>query len=281
MEAESKRRMATFAVLGLLLATSGASCPQRVQTPPSAAPAVFFGTPTVGQIVDAINANTSRVQQLQTIDARLAIEGLPRLNASLALERPSRFRLRGDTGLTGNELDLGSNDEVFWMWARHNKPKAVYFARHEEFRPGMGGILPLPPTWLIEALGLVTLDANTAYDGPHPRGPGRVELSYVTTGTTPLMKTLVVDDQRGHVLEQRVYDTSGQLLATAQMSDYRYDAAHAVSLPHVIHIQMPPAQLAFTFQIDGYTVNALYADPLALWSMPQVPDTPYLNLASH
>jgi hypothetical protein len=240
-----------------------------------------LGTPTVGQIIDAVNANTGRVQQLQTTGAHLAIEGVPRLQASLALDRPRRFRLRGNTSLTGNELDIGSNDEVFWMWARRNEPKAVFYARHDEFKPGtMGGILPVPPTWLIEALGLVTLDPNTAFDGPHASGPGRVELSYVTAGATPLMKTLVVDDTRGHVLEQRVYDTRGQLLAAAQMSDYRYDSAHAVSLPHVVSVQLPPTQLGFTFQIEGYSINALYADPLSLWSMPQLSDTPYQNLAA-
>ena len=47
----------------------------------------------------------------------------------------ARCGCRRRTALTGPEVDLGSNDELFWFWVRRNEPPAVYFARH---RPGRG-----------------------------------------------------------------------------------------------------------------------------------------------
>ena len=56
------------------------------------------------------------------------------LSGNIAAERPGRFRLTAGTAVTGQEIDLGSNDELFWMWVRRNQPPAVYFCRHDNLR---------------------------------------------------------------------------------------------------------------------------------------------------
>ena len=142
----------------------------------------------------------------------------------------------------------------------------------------MDAILPLPPSWIVEALGLIELDPNAVYDGPYAKGNGRVELRFLTPGETALTKVLVLDDRRGHILEQHVYDLEGSLLASAQMSDYRFDQVHGVALPHVVTISLPPAEVAFSFKMDGYTINDISGDPVALWSMPQLPNVSYVDL---
>ena len=261
--APTNNKLLTFCLMITLLVASGASCPRRLGRVASAPPTAFMGVPTTDQIVQVINANTQRVRQLQTTGASLTVEGAPSLRASLALDRPLRFRLRGETVITGAELDLGSNDELFWVWAKRNEPPDIYFARHAEFIPGANSVLPLPPTWLIEALGLVELDPQAQYDGPFTAGPGQIEIRFVTSQPTPLTKVLIIDAQRGTILEQRVHDVTGQLLAACRMSDYRYDATTAAVLPHTIRVQLPPAQIAFSFEADGYSVNQLYADPQA------------------
>lgn len=279
MKAGRIHRKLTLACLGIALcATSGAGCPRQVARLNPATPTVFVGVPTADQIVKVINDNTQRVHQLQTTGARLTVEGAPGLRASLALDRPLRFRLRGETAITGTEIDLGSNDELFWVWAKRNDPPDIYFARHAEFSPGANGVLPVPPAWLIEALGLVELDPLATYDGPYTAGAGQLEIRYVTSTPTPLTKVLIVDGQRGTVLEQRVHDLTGQLLAACRMSDYRYDAAGA-ALPHKIQVQLPPAQIAFSFEAEGYSVNQLYADPQALFTIPQISGSNYRDLA--
>src|SRR5262245_64267718 len=80
-------------------------------------PIAFSALPSPIEAVSAVNANTQRVQSLQTQGATLSIPGAPSVNAEITIERPRRLRLRAKTQLTGPELDLGSNDELFWLWA--------------------------------------------------------------------------------------------------------------------------------------------------------------------
>jgi hypothetical protein len=279
-KANLSRQLSRIALVVVLGSASGAGCPRRTHSLGPAAPIAFVGPPSVEQVIQVVNANTARVQQLQTTGATLTIAGMPSLRTSLALDRPLRFRLRAGTGLTGNELDLGSNDELCWMWARRTEPAAVYYARHEPYgRTAVAELMPVPPHWLMEALGLVELDPHASYAGPFARGSGRVEVrTSVPTPAGLLTKVLVIDDQRGYVLQQHVYDAGGQLLASALSSQYAFHSAHQVSLPHQIDIQLPPAQLAFTLQVNGYSINQLNADPGQLWSMPQVSGYPYVDV---
>jgi hypothetical protein len=132
---------------------------------------------------------------------------------------------------------------------------------------------------LIETLGLVELDPGASYQGPVPQGPGRVELrTVVSTEYGPLTKILIVDDQRGQILEQHIFNTSNQLLASAVASDYVYEPLNQVSLPRRVEVNLPPAQLAFTLQVDSYSINQLNADPNQLWAMPQLKGYPYTDL---
>src|SRR5262245_44001544 len=80
-------------------------------------PIAFSALPSPIEAVSAVNANTQRVQSLQSQGATLSIPGAPSVNAEITIERPLRLRMRAKTQLTGPELDLGSNDELFWLWA--------------------------------------------------------------------------------------------------------------------------------------------------------------------
>ena len=267
----------------VLFSVSGATCPRGFQAPQGpAAPTVFYGTPSLDQIIQVVNNNTARINQLQTTGATLSVTGVPPLQCDIALERPLRFRLTAGTRITGNELDLGSNDNVFWFWARRNEDPIIYFARHAEFQNGaVAEILPVPPSWIMEALGLVQLAADESTSGPFPRGIGRLEIRSTGAGTQgDLTRLVVIDDQRGFVLEQSVYDAHGRLLASAAASNHQYDATFGVSLPRQIDIQLPPAQMAFSIKTSGYLINQLSADGLQLWSMPEKEGHMLVDLAT-
>jgi len=85
--------------------------------------------------------------------------GAPSVGADIAVERPRRLRLRARTQLLGPELDLGSNDELFWLWAARMPDSSVFYARHDQFTTSKARqVLAIEPAWLIEALGLVQID---------------------------------------------------------------------------------------------------------------------------
>src|SRR5208283_907331 len=81
-------------------------------------PQVLGPAPTLEEVTGRVNANTATVASVQAQQGTLSITGAPSLPMNLAMQPPLNFRVRASTVLTGPELDLGSNPELFWIWVR-------------------------------------------------------------------------------------------------------------------------------------------------------------------
>ncbi|TWU00236.1 hypothetical protein Pla108_11830 [Botrimarina colliarenosi] len=280
------RLAATLAVLVVVVSSMGASCSPRLGSPfgiaGPPAPAVLTPTATSADVVAAVNANSARIQTYQAQSASVSMPqsaGLPLVSASIAVERPMRFRLRATTALSGPELDLGSNDERFWIWARRNEPPALYTARHDQWATSpVRGQVPVEPAWLIEALGLVQLDPNAAYVGPLPRDNGTIELrTQVADGGA---RVLIIDAQTACVREQHVYDTAGSLTASVFADQFHYDPGTQTSLPERVRISVPASGLNLTIGTGPIVVNAPVGDGGQLWTVPQIGSYPVIDLTA-
>ena len=111
------RQCLPLVVIAGLMALCGAGCPQFVQQPPPL-PHVLPPSPSLPQVIEAVHRNNGQIQSSTTNQAMLSGPGWPTLRANLAFQRPGRLRIRAETGLTGAEIDLGSNEDLFWFWMR-------------------------------------------------------------------------------------------------------------------------------------------------------------------
>ncbi len=230
-----------------------------------------------------VNANSMRVQQLHADDIRLTIPGqIGSLRARMDFERPNHFRLIGETRLSGREIDLGSNDTSYWLWARQVHPPTVFHGQHQQFfQSAARQVLPVPPNWLIEALGVVYLDPHGFHELYASTKPGLLQIrSRIPSARGELLRLLEIDQQRAWVVEQHLFGADNQLLASALASDFQYDPLQSVSLPRRIQVDLPPAALSLTLEIPAYVVNQPVADTLALFSMPQLPNHQYRDVAN-
>jgi hypothetical protein len=268
-----------LALLVLLFVASGANCNQWVRG--YTQPRMLPQSATMDQIVAVVNENANRVQSLQSTSATLSVAGAPSLRATVALAPPRRLRLRADGSLTGPELDLGSNDDLLWLWVRRNQPPAMFFCRHDQF--GMSNarqIIPVEPEWLIDAAGLGRIDTTQPLEGPFPVHGDRVEIrSRKMTSTGEITQITVVDQWEGTVVEQDAYNQQGQLLAVARSSRFMRDPASGATLPRSIDVQWPPAQLSFHLDVANWIVNSPANDNPALWTKPEYPGYPNVDLA--
>ncbi len=249
-------------------------------------PPAFAGEPTFEDIAYAVNANTDRVRQLQTQGAKLTIEGVPKsLQADLVLERPHRFRMKAELfQFTGRELDVGSNDELFWMWIRRNPDQALYFARHTQFASSPARqLVAVDPLWLVEAIGLPEISLEAEHEGPLPAGDDRIQIhSRMVTENGPVIRVMILDKQYGFILEQHLYDARGQLVASVQADEHRFYADQSVTLPHKFNIQLAPNQpnrLSFQLSVSQFAVNEIYGEPSQLWSRPEIEGVRPVDLA--
>ena len=204
-------RTPRYLLLTLMLATlagqGGCAWLQHRDPPPQVLP------PGAGleQVIGAVNHNNSQIQSLYSDSATLSIPHAPILHAHFAYQRPCLFRLRADTSITGNEVDLGSNAQLFWFWVKRNEPPAVYYCRHDQFATSQArAMIPIEPSWLIEALGTLEIDPNLQHDGPYPDPKNRNRIWIRTMLSTPEgppnMKITVIKSVSAWVMEQQIYD---------------------------------------------------------------------------
>jgi hypothetical protein len=261
-----------------LFALSGASCPRIMQQYTNPLPRVLPASPTLEQVIEVVNKNSSQIQSFSTNRASISGAGFPTLTTSIAFERPQKFRMMA-TSFVGTELDLGSNDELFWFWVKRNQPPAVYYCRHDRFAASQTRqMMPFEPRGLIEALGVVEFDCGL----PHQMTPlanDRLRIDTIRdTPEGPVKKITIVDGSQGWVLEQYLYDARRRLVAKSVASGHRRDPLSGLVMPTVVQLDCPPAQLSMRIDLGNVEINRLSGDRVALWSMPSIPGTPAVDM---
>lgn len=270
------------AVVVLLVTCCGCQWFQRrPQLEPT--PILFQQAPTLDQLLTAVNRNTDAVDSYRTVDARMAVTGMPaQASVDLSYERPRRLRLRAGTGFTGQVLDLGSNDELFWFWTSMNPQPGLFFARHDQFALSPNrNLIPIEPLWIIDAMGLPHFEPSHRHDGPYPKGNDLVEVrSRIPTAEGESRKITLLHQQYAWVMQQQVYDPRGRLIASAQATNHEYFPHAAAALPRKVAIELPAAQLSFTVETQGYSVNLSSGDG-SEFALPQeqFPNVPLVDLA--
>ncbi|HVA45832.1 MAG TPA: hypothetical protein VNH11_05535 [Pirellulales bacterium] len=272
-------------LLVVLFSASGAACPQFVNTYTVSQPRVLPPSATMFDVINTINTNSGKIQSLATDDASISVPFMPSLRAHLYLDRPRRFRLLGETALTGPEADLGSNDDVFWFWIKRHPQPAVFYCRHDQFETSLArNLLPVEPTWVIEALGIVTIDPAAQHAGPVNSGQGRLRFETAVDSVHGRMtKVTEVDESQGWIVGQHLYDSQRRLIASALASNHGRDPNTGAALPARIEIQTPATDTApqFSMRLDlkNVRLNQLPANQSQLWTLPSYPDAQPLNLA--
>lgn len=262
----------------LVWIAGGATCWNRETTSQfNTPPIIFEAEPQLDQLIAAVN-RTDTVKKLQSTNAKVemldASMGVPRLDATLAIDRPNRFSIKANLPvIMGEALDLGSNDQVFWMRYPEGLQKTLLFARHDEFQNNLlNSPLPIDPRWLVDAMGLVHLDATTVTEGPIVRGDGTLEVrTAMPTPSGTFHRILLIDAAGGFVRSQYVYGPTGKLVARADGSDHNYYAEAQVVLPHKVQLQIelqgaPP--LSLQVEVGGYVLNRMLGNESLFFEMP-------------
>ncbi len=281
-----KRRAPAYLLIALLLfVAGGARCPRDNQwTQP--APIAFRGPPALEDVIRVVNTNSQAIQSLQTDNAKLSTQGMPPLGAKIAMERPRNFRLKAHFFGLAQVLDLGSNHEVFWALVdvpqiASNIQRAFYYARHDQYRRNAARqLMPIEPTWLIDAFGLAYLDPTHVHEGPYARGPEQLVIrSRIPSPDGDLLKITIVHANYGWILEQHLFDARSQLIGSVIASNHRHYRVPGVTLPHRIQIQLPPPAQPLLIDVESYVINQPTGNPAQLWVMPTYEGYPRVNLA--
>ncbi|MDZ4817609.1 MAG: hypothetical protein SGJ20_01410 [Planctomycetota bacterium] len=276
-----RKPLLSLALLVLLVSAGGAQCPWMLRSAGPPIPVILPQAATLDQVVRAVKDNSDRVQNARATQASISFPGAPPFQSEIAFERQRRFRLRARAMMLGDQVDIGSNDEIFWVWIAKAEPKATYVCRHDQFAgSAVRSIMPVDADWLIDAFGIPTFGPNERIEGHAPIGKGRIEIkSRIQTTGGELVKTTIVDESKALVLQQNLYNARGDRLATATTSDHIRDGLSGVNLPRKIEIDWPMTNMRFTITVASWLINSLPAEQNNLWVKPEIPGFPDVDLA--
>ncbi|WP_460168084.1 hypothetical protein [Thermostilla marina] len=238
-------------------------------------------SPSLEQVANFVNTNARQIQSFTADQASISGPGFPSLRSQIVFERPRRLRILGETSLTGLELDVGSNDELFWFWVRRNEPPATYFCRYDRYYTSAARqLVPIDPEYLIDALGLVEIDPAKVISGPVPVAGNRLEIrSRIDSPEGPLTQVLLVDAKYGLVTAQHLYDESGRLIASATNLNHRRDPVTGLTLPRRVKIEIPRSELSLLINLGNAKINRVVGDRTHLWTMPNYAGYPLVDLS--
>lgn len=186
-------------------------------------------------------------------------------------------------------MDVGSNDDRFWIWqqvALPGQPPTLMYARHLEFETSpIRRQIPLDPSWLIDGLGFAEFSPADHHQGPNVRPQdGLLEVqTFRRTANGMNVRVCVIDPKTGLIRQQSFYDQHGNRIAYLNASKHRFIEANNVSLPQRLDLYVDGENGQTTkLSVDAgeYSINSLYGDPERLWSMPNPPDVNKIDLST-
>ena len=267
------RWLQLLGTLVLTFAASGATCMPKRKIPEFQPQPIFTSAPSTDQVLDVLNRSRN-IQSLQSNFVTVNPNKMRNLDATLVWQRERRFRVSGGISrMLGNNFDVGSNDEWFWMAVRDGMNPQLYVARHDEFEAQpQRRVLPVSPLWIVEALGVIAVDPQQTIGTPVQRPDGLMEINTAAPSPTgTFTRTIVVDPKFGYTRQLVLRDPSGRLVATANQLEHEYYPSVGMSLPHRVVIQLvpaldPPTEIDIT--IGKYAVNSLDPNQVTGYELP-------------
>ena len=227
----------------------------------------FSTDPQMEEVVDHLNRNVTKLHAWQARRVSIRANGIPGLHGILSVEEGQHLRL-SVSSMMGQEVDLGSNDEVFWICAKRMEPSYVY-CHHDQIdaaRQSLG--IPFEPKWLMQALGVAPIDtADLKMQIDRTGQKARLVQPVVTAHGLPLQKVMQVDLVKGVVTEHSIYDSLGNKIAQARLEDFRMDKASGAILPRRVLLDCPQSQLSLVMNMGDVEINPR-SIPAKIWEMP-------------
>ncbi|MBS0202454.1 MAG: hypothetical protein JSS49_06100 [Planctomycetes bacterium] len=227
----------------------------------------FSADPQMEEVVDHLNQNVAKLHAWQARRVSIRANGIPGLHGILSVEEGQHLRL-SVSSMMGQEVDLGSNDDVFWINARRMDPSYVYCHHDqiEDARQSLG--IPFEPKWLMQALGVAPIDtADLKMQIDHSGQNARLVQPLLTVHGLPLQKVMQVDLVKGVITEHSIYDSLGNKIAQARLEDFRMDKTSGAVLPRRVLLDCPQSQLSLVMNMGDVEVNPR-SIPEKIWEMP-------------
>lgn len=218
------------------------SISEQILTPPSKK---IDPEQEIFSIIHQINEQNNQIQTFICDDVTIKISGF-RVSGFLAFEKSQRFRFTIESFFS-KELDIGSNDNYFWIWSKESN--LLRYVRHDQiFRSKLK--TPLNPEWLIQSINLGTIEEKNLEikkigEDYHLHETKKSQNGEQIQCVTVINKNLIV----GHFL----YNSQKKLIASSQILSFQ--KSKNILFPKTILVNWPEEKIQLEWTLNNPKIN--------------------------
>jgi hypothetical protein len=265
-----------LAGMNVIIFVIGIAALYILQKPPSptiVVPEVISSTsPQIPNIVHAVNSANSRIKSFycEKTNIQAWYKGMrTKSQGELYYEPTKRFRFFARS-IMGLELDMGSNDSVFWFWSKRTKEPGLYYARYEDFSKTRLKT-PLNPLWIKGSLGLDVIDTKKAKFSEQEKDLLVIQEATNSIGSKVLVYTFI-EKSTSRIRGFSLTDTKGRTLASAEIT---YNTSN---IPAKIFYSWKEEERDMLIEFVNPTINTYRLDK-KLWEIPSY--TPRIDMGKN
>jgi len=181
-----------------------------------------------------------------------------RVFGELAIEKEKNFRLVISHRLTGKEMDLGSNDKVFWFWNKRMNPPVLHFSTHVNLhKTNLKTVLN--PIWLMESFGIFPIDFKDAEISKY-KDSWFVKTTKISSSGQKVKYVILINPVSKNIIGRYLYNEKNQLFASSEYQEF--DGSLARKITFIWYDE----NINLEINLNSYQINK-GIDP-KYWSMP-------------
>lgn len=230
------------------------------------------------EVVEFVKRYNQNIQKIRTLIYKKIIVRFQKsiflkAKADLFFKKNNNVRIIIN-GLMSKQMDIGSNEEIFWFWSKHIDPPCYYYSNHNDL--GKTCLkTPLNPDWLIESMGLKEISIQDIEFVEINGEKGLKQNKFGTFGEKINVFTLI-DLEKDIVLKRYLCDSENNVIASVDYVDYL--SIHGINIPNKLEISWFDEEIFMTWDITDIEVNIEI--PAETWSMPEEQSINLINVAS-
>lgn len=217
--------------------------------------------PTAAHLVDYLNKNAERVEGLRCqVQLDVSADGQKvGLSGNLVSKGARCVRLHGVL-LGSPAIDLGSNAEEYWYWAREDRSSRLARRSDENGRGPRCWTLLYRPEWLLDVLGIAKYDPLKKYDLKCDKKYFELSEPVLSPQGKPLRKVIVFHRQNqrdGQIAAVLLKDSQDKLLCRADIKKVYRDKKTEAFLAQLVRVTFPEDKVEIVLRLDQIKLGAL------------------------
>jgi hypothetical protein len=215
------------------------------------------------EVIQTINEKNKKIKNIYLSNMPIILKQgkfFARANGELAMEKEKKFRLIIKTFFTGTEMDIGSNEELFWFWSKRMTPSALYYSQYENLsKTNLRTVLN--PFWIMESIGINEIDSKNI-EISKSNNYWIIKQNRISSNNKKVIVTIIVDPTSKNVIGRYLYDEYKKIMASTEYDNFENN------LPSRILITWHEEDIKLDWNVSNLTINkelnSLY------WNMPKI-----------